>query len=255
MVCHQPLAATPPSPVLPDQYQTSNEHLLRQRIDSYSQQPQQLTGQLPVRQQVQANWLQGPYQPVPSQSPMVSQHVNFDDAAPSASAKSDVRDSWEDSPSKDVSDSVFSAQVMWSPQQNLAGLAVTNSNPMLTSGINGIQQLLGETDMPPPAPRLLPAAPPSPPPTAPQQVDSFSLGQQAFGQPLPGSASSFGQYNVNARHPQDFVPPSTTSVGQQLPDGSDQSASANLGDTKRSSSMFRLAAGRTYNSSTSFSHL
>ena len=89
--------------------------------------------------------------------------------------------------------------------------------------------------MPPPGPRLPPAALAGLPPAAPQRVDSFNFGQQAFGQPLPEPASSFGQYDVHAGYPQDFMPPTTTSVGHQFSDGSSQSASGNFGEIHRSS--------------------
>ncbi|DBB00133.1 TPA: PSII 6.1 kDa protein, variant 3 [Trebouxia sp. C0004] len=214
MVYQQPHAATPPSPFSQDQYQTSSHC-----IDSYAQQPQQLTGQSPVRQQVQAHWSQGPNQHLPSQIPMFSQHEDFNDATPAASANSNVHDSWDGSPS---SDSVLNTQAMRSPQQDPIGMG---SKPMLTSGTISLQQL-GEGDMPPPGPRL--------PPAAPQQVDSFSFGQHAFGQPLLEPASSFGQFEVHAGYPQDFVPLSTT-VGQQFPDGSVSSASVNLSEIDRSS--------------------
>ncbi len=235
MVYQQPHAATPPSPFSQDQYQTSNQQLPQplQCIDSYPQQPQQLTGQSPVRHQVQADWSQGPYQHVPSQIPMFSQHEDFSDATPAASANSNVHDSWDGSPSKDVSDTGFNTQVMQSPQQDPRGMCSANSNPMLTTGTNGLQQLLG--DMPPPGPRLPPAAPARLPPAAPQRVDSFDFGQQAFEQPLPEPASSFGQFDVHTGYPQEFENPSTSSVGHHFPNGSSQSASGNLGEIHRSS--------------------
>ncbi len=230
MVYQQPLAATLLPPLVShDQYQMSNQQLPQQVpcCVSYPQQPQQLTGQSPfepVRQQVQADWSQGPYQ---RQIPMFSQHEDFIDATPAASASSGVHDSWNGSPSSDVPVSVLYS----------TGSAVANSNPMLTSRTSSLHQLFGEGDMLPPDPRLLLAAPPIPPLTAPQQVCSINLGQQAFGQPLPEPASPFGWFDVNTGHPQDFMHPSTTSVGHQFPDGCSPSASANLGDTIRSSSL------------------
>ncbi len=237
MVYQQPHAAAPLSPFSQDQYQTSNQQLPQQLqcIDSYPQQPQQLTGQSPVRQQVQADWSQEPYQHVPSQTPLFIQHEDFSDATPAAIANSNVHDSWDGSPSNDVSDLVLNTQVMRSPQQDPIGMGSANSNPMLASGTNSLQQLLGQVDMPPPGPRLPPEALARLPPAAPQRVDSFNFGQQAFGQPLPEPASSFGRFDVQAGYRQDFVPPSTTSVGHQFPDGSNQSPSGNLGEIQRSS--------------------
>ena len=232
----QPHAAAPPSPFSQDQYQTSNQQLPQQLpcIDSYPQQPPQLTGQLPVRHQVQTDWSQGPYQHVSSQIPMFSQHEDFSDATPAASANSNVHDSWDGSLSNG-SDSGLNTRVMRSPQQDPRGMGSANPNPVLNCGTNSLQQLLGEGDMPPPNPRLPLSALARLPPAAPQQVDSFNFGQQAFGQPLPEPASSFGQYDVHAGYPQEFMPPTTASVGHQFPDGSSQSASGNLGEIHRSS--------------------
>ena len=234
IVYQQPHAATPPSPFSQDQYQAPNQELPQQLpcIDSYPQQPQQLTGQSPVRHQVQTDWSQGPHQHVPSQIPMFGQH-DFGDAAPAASANSNVHDSWDGSPSNG-SDSSLNTQAIRSPQQDPRGIGLANSNPVLDSGMNGLRQLLREDDMPPPAPRLPPAALVGLPPAAPQRADSFNFGQQAFRQSLPEPAS-FGQYDVQAGYPQDFMPPHTTSVGHQFSDGSSQSASGNFGEIHRSS--------------------
>jgi len=232
IVYQQPHAGPAPSPFSQDQYQTPNQQLPQQLpcIDSYPHQPQQLS---PMRQQVQTDWSHGPYQHVPSQIPVFSQHEDFGDATPAASANSNVHASWDGSP-PNVSGSGLNTQAMRSPQQDPRGIGSANPNPMPNSGTNGFRQLLREDDMPPPGPRLPSAALAGLPPAAPQRVDSFDFGQQAFGQPLPEPAS-FGQYDVQAGYPQDFMPPSTTSVGHQFSDGSSQSASGNLGEIHRSS--------------------
>ncbi len=231
-----PHAGPARSPFSQDQYQTSNQQLPQQLpcIDSYPHQPQQLTGQSPMTQQVQPDWSQGTHQHVPSQIPMFSQHEAFGDATPAASANSDVHGSWDGSP-PNVSGSGLNTQAMQSPQQDPRGIGSANPNPMLNSAINGLQQLLGESDMPPPAPRPPPAALSGLPPTAPQRANSFNFGQQDFEQPLAEPASSFGQYDVQAGYPQDFMPPHTTFAGQQFSDGSSQSASGNFGEIHRSS--------------------
>ncbi len=236
MVYQQPLAATPPSLLSHDQFQMSNQQLIQQVpcSVSYPQQPQQLTGQSPfeaVRQQVQAEFSQdwSIYQHVQRQSPTSSQHEGCNDATPAASAHSNVHAGWDGSPSHNVSDLIIDDEIMWSPQQDLVGSAVAISTPMLTSGTNSLHQLLREGDMLPPGPRLPPAALAGLPPAAPQRVDSFKFGQQAFGQPLPEPASCSGHFDVHAEFLQNFMDPSTTSVGHQFDDGPRQTAFQDLG--------------------------
>ncbi|DBA71045.1 TPA: PSII 6.1 kDa protein [Trebouxia sp. C0005] len=247
MVHQQPHAAIPPSPFSQDQYQTSKQQLPQQLhcIDSYPQQPQQLTGHVPVRHQIQTDWSLGPYQHAPSQFPMFSQHEDFRNATPAAGANSNVHDSWDGSPQK-VSDLGLNTRVMRSPQQDPGGMGSASSNPMLINRTNGLRELLREGDMPPPGPRLPTAALAGLPPAAPQRVDSCNFGRQAFGQSLPEPASSFGQFDVHAGYPQDFEPPSTTSVGHQYPDGPSEIALEHLGEIQRSSHLSHDGSSQGY---------
>ncbi|KAL0038834.1 hypothetical protein WJX79_009982 [Trebouxia sp. C0005] len=182
---------------------------------------------------------------VPLPQAATPMHEDFRNATPAAGANSNVHDSWDGSPQK-VSDLGLNTRVMRSPQQDPGGMGSASSNPMLINRTNGLRELLREGDMPPPGPRLPTAALAGLPPAAPQRVDSCNFGRQAFGQSLPEPASSFGQFDVHAGYPQDFEPPSTTSVGHQYPDGPSEIALEHLGEIQRSSHLSHDGSSQGY---------